>query len=255
MTQKLLMAWLLGGMAMGQAPASKDPVVKDNGPGPLPSFFVAPSGKPLPKLPNGKPDLSGMWSGASLNANRAKLEAPPYKPEFIAKVRELAKDNSADPGVNCFLLGTPRVTSYPFPFKIVQSPKETIILYEAMRTFRDIPTDGRNHSLDPDNTFMGESIGHWEGDTLVVDTVGFNDKTWLIGRGTFHSEDLHVVERYSATADGRIRYEAVAEDPKVFTRPWKAFDGMLNVAAGPDTISEYECIEGNRDREHLIKQE
>ena len=117
------------------------------------------------------------------------LEPAPYKPEFVAKVRELANNNAADPGVNCFLLGTPR--SYPFPFKIVQSPKETIILCEAMRTFRDIPTDGRSHTPDPDNTFMGESIGRWEGDTLVVDTVGFNNKTWLVGRGTFHTEALY----------------------------------------------------------------
>jgi hypothetical protein len=249
MTPKIFLLCMLGGMAMGQTPGAKAPAAPDNE---LPPFFLPPSGKPLPKLSNGKPDLSGMWTGVALSA-RAGLEPAPYKPEFVAKVRELANNNAVDPGVNCFLLGTPRVTSYPFPFKIVQSPKETIILYEAMRTFRDIPTDGRSHTADPDNTFMGESIGHWEGDTLVVDTVGFNDKTWLIGRGTFHSVDLHVVERYTPTADGRIRYEAVAEDAKVFTRPWKAYDGMLNVPVGPDTISEYECIEGNRDIEHLIK--
>jgi hypothetical protein len=242
MTQKLWIACLFAGVAMAQAP--------DNGG--VPSMTLPPSGKPLPKMPNGKPNLSGMWTGVALNA-RTSLEPAPYKPEFMAKSRELANNNAADPGVNCFLLGTPRVTSYPFPFKIVQTPKEIIILYEAMRTFRDIPTDGRSHTPDPDNTFMGESIGRWEGDTLVVDTIGFNDKTWLIGRGTFHSDQLHVVERYTPTADGRIHYEALTEDPKVFTRPWKAYDGMLNGAVGPDTISEYECIEGNRDIEHLMK--
>ena len=100
---------------------------------------------------------------------------------------------------------------------------------------------------------MGESIGRWEDNTLVVDTIGFNDKTYLVSGSSIHSQDLHVVERYSATADGRIRYEAVAEDPKMLTRPWKVLDGLLNPAVGPDTISEYECIEGNRDVEHLQK--
>ena len=223
-------------------------------------MFLPPSGKPLPKMSNGKPDLSGMWMGGlGLITGRAPRgsgqanETPPYKPEFLPKVLALAKDNAADPGVNCFLLGTPRVSAWPFPFKIVESPKEIVILYEAMRTFRDIPTDGRGHSPDPENTFMGESIGHWEGDTLVVDTLGFNAKTWIVGGGTIHSEELHVTERYSPTPDGRIRYEAVAEDPKMLTRPWKVLDGLLNPAVGPDMISEYECIEGNRDVEHLFK--
>ena len=229
---------------MAQAPGG-DPAGSGNG---IPRVILPPSGKPLPKMSNGKPDLSGMWM-----FQRGRGAEGPYKAEILPKVRALAKDNSADPGVNCFLLGTPRVTSYPFPFKIVQSPKEVIILYEAMRTFRDIPTDGRGHSRLPENTFMGESIGHWEGDTLVVDTVGFNDKTWLAGAGSIHSEDLHVVERYSPTADGRIHYEAVAEDPKMLTQPWKVFDGLFNAAVGGDMISEYECIEGNRDVEHLYK--
>ena len=263
MRQKLLMVCLVCGTAIAQGPGKEaDP--SGLGPGEVPRMSLPPSGKPLPKMSNGKPDLSGMWvGGLGLITGRLARgagggsgqppEAPPYKLEFLPRVSELGKNNAADPGVNCFLLGTPRVTAWPFPFKIVQSPKEVIILYEAMRTFRDIPTDGRGHTPDPENTFMGESIGRWEGDTLVVDTVGFNDKTYLVGGGTIHSQDLHVVERYSPTADGRIRYEAIAEDPKMLTRPWKVLDGLLNPATGPDVISEYECIEGNRDVEHLLK--
>jgi len=245
MTQKLWMACAVCGIAMAQAPGGGFP--EDGSPGGIPRTTLPPSGKPLPKMSNGRPDLSGMWA-----FQRGRAVEGPYKTEVLPKVKALAKDNSADPGVNCFLLGTPRVTTYPFPFKIIQSPKETIILYEAMRTFRDIPTDGRSHSRVPENTFMGESIGHWEDDTLVVDTIGFNDKTWLAG-GSIHSEDLHVVERYTPTADGRIHYEAVAEDPKMLTQPWKVYDGLFNASIGGDMISEYECIEGNRDVEHLYK--
>ncbi len=225
MTQRLLIACAACGIAMAQNP-------------PLP-----PSGKPLPKLSNGKPDLSGMW----MYQPAGNQESAPYKTEVLPKVRALAKDITADPGASCFLLGTPRVTTWgTFPFKIIQTPNETIILYEAMRTFRDIPTDGRGHSRDAENTFMGESIGHWEQDTLVVDTIGFNDKTWLAGGGSIHSENLHVIERYSPTADGRIHYEAVAEDPQMLAHPWKVIDGIFSGAPGGDMISEYECIEGNR---------
>ena len=250
MMQRLLIACAACAIAMAQVPGGA--AAGDDNIGGAPRTVLPtqlPSGKPLPKMSNGKPDLSGMWMfqlGKNVNSG-------PYKSEVLPKVQALAKDNSADPGVNCFLLGTPRVTTFPFPFKIIQSPKEIIILYEAMRTFRDIPTDGRGHSRVPENTFMGESIGHWEEDTLVVDTIGFNDKTWLAGNGAIHSEDLHVVERYSPTADGRIHYEAVAEDPKMLTKPWKVVDGLLNVPVGGDLISEYECIEGNRDVEHLTK--
>ena len=262
MRQKLLMVSIACGMAMAQGPGEA-PAANGTGPGGIPAMSLPPSGKPLAKMSNGKPDLSGMWMGGigvlprgprtPGGGSSQMTQVPPYKPEFLPKVMELAKNNAADPGVNCFLLGTPRVTAWPFPFKIVQSPKEVIILYEAMRTFRHIPTDGRSHSADPENTFMGESIGRWEGDTLIVDTVGFNDKTWLVAGGVIHSQQLRVVERYAPTADGRIRYEAVAEDPQMLTRPWKVLDGILNPVVGLDTISEYECIEGNRDLEHLFK--
>ncbi|MDP9053146.1 MAG: hypothetical protein M3N93_02405 [Acidobacteriota bacterium] len=249
MMQRLLISCLACGIAMAQTPGGATSGIGSET-GAAPGTALPPSGKPLPKMSNGKPDLSGTWVWIIRDA--AKVDNTPYRPEFLPKVKALAKDYTADPAVHCFLLGTPRVTAWGFlPFKIVQSPKETIILYEAMRTFRDIPTDGRGHSRDLDNTFMGESIGHWEQDTLIVDTIGFNDKTWLDVGGKIHSEDLHVVERYSPTADGRIHYEAVAEDPKMFTRPWKVLDGTIGAAPGGDMVSEYECIEGNGDIEHL----
>jgi hypothetical protein len=249
MMQRLLIACAACGIAMAQTPGGV-PSGTGSVLGAPPGTALPPSGKPLPKMSNGKPDMSGMW----IFQASGNEDSWPYKAEVLPKVRALAKDNAADPAVSCFLLGTPRVTAFGlFPFKIIQSPKETVILYEAMRTFRDIPTDGRGHSRLPDNTFMGESIGHWEQDTLVVDTIGFNDKTWLAVGGAIHSEDLHVVERYSPTRDGRIHYEAVAEDPKMLTKPWKVLDGSISASPGGDLISEYECIEGNRDIEHLTK--
>jgi hypothetical protein len=142
------------------------------------------------------------------------------------------------------MLGTPRVTSWPFPFKIIQSPKEVVILYEAMCIFRDIPTDARGHRDELDETYMGDSVGHWEGNTLVVDVIGFNDKTYIVGGGTIHSNQMHVVERYTPTADGRIHYEALVEDPQVLKAPWRAMDGIFNHPVGDDMIAEYECLEG-----------
>jgi hypothetical protein len=119
-----------------------------------------------------------------------------------------------------------------------------VILYESMRIFRDIPTDGRGHRAELDETYMGDSVGHWEGNVLVVDVTSFNDKTYIAGPGTFHSNQMHVVERYTPTADGRIHYEAVVEDPEVLTGPWKVMDGNFNHPVGDDMIAEYECLEG-----------
>ena len=181
--------------------------------------------KPIPRTGDGKPDLSGVWQalGVSLTgetpaqqpggaypagggaagvapagrgAGRGPREAPPYKPELMAKVRELVADPANSPSARCMLLGVPAITMNPMPLEIVQTPKKTVILYEVMRAFRIIPTD-RDHPKDVDPSYMGDSVGHWEGDTYVVDVTGFNDKTWLDGAGHFHSDALHVVERYT----------------------------------------------------------
>ena len=153
--------------------------------------------------------------------------------------------------MNCFLLGTPRVTGYPFPFKIVQSPKETIILYEAMRTFRDIPTDGRSHSRLPENTFMGESIGHWEDDTLVVDTIGFNDKTWLDHAGRPHSDELHLVERFRRLDHDHLQLDITFDDPKAYARPW---NGRKVFTSTDRDFIEHECSmsENEHFRQRMI---
>jgi hypothetical protein len=226
--------------------------------------------KPIPRTGDGKPDLSGVWQalgvsltgetpapaqapapGPARGAGRGPREAPPYKPELVAKVRELVADPANSPSAHCMLLGVPAITMNPMPLEIVQTPKKTVILYEVMRAFRIIPTD-RDHPKDLDPTYMGDSVGHWEGDTYVVDVTGFNDKTWLDGAGHFHSDALHVVERYTRTPQDTIHYEVTAEDPNVLTKPWKVVDAQLRHPPREDRIMEYEC-DNNIDLSHIVK--
>jgi hypothetical protein len=233
---------------------------------------AAAQNKPIPRTADGKPDLSGIWQalGVSLTGEappqprgpaptanagpaRGPRVAPPYLPNLLAKVKELASDPVHTPAAQCMLLGVPAITMNPMPLEIVQTPKKTVILYEVMRAFRIIPTDGRNHPPDLDPTYMGDSVGRWDGDTFVVDVTGFNDKTWLDGAGHFHSEALHVVERYTRTPEDTIHYEATAEDPQVLTKPWKVVDTQLRHPPREDRIMEYECTQNNIDLPHIVK--
>jgi hypothetical protein len=178
--------------------------------------------KPVPRTADGKPDLSGVWVGGGFAllfgeaelaaikeydaaAGRKPLpppEPPPYKPEAEKKRQEyLARRGIDDPMARCLLSGVPRITVRPLPFEIIQQRDRVVILYEVHHAFRFIPTDGRGHPDDIEPSYPGDSVGRWEGDTLVVDVTGFNTNTWLVGVGTFHSEKLRVTERYTATGD------------------------------------------------------
>ena len=141
-----------------------------------------------------------------------------------------------------------------YPQKIVQTPKEIVILYEYMNVFRIIPLNAK-HPEDLLPSYLGDSVGHWEGDTLVVDVTGFNDKTWLAGTGTFHSEDLHITERYTRVDKDQINYEVTMVDPKVFTKPWTLHSTIM-LREGT-RLQEYICAENNIDParyEQLLKQ-
>jgi len=140
----------------------------------------------------------------------------------------------------------------PMPFEIVETPKEVVITYESFHAFRIIPiNDKLQHPTDLVPTWMGDSVARWDGDTLVVDATGFNDKTWLSGTGSIHSEDLHVVERFTLNSDDTITYTATVTDPKVLTKPWVT--GAL-LRRPPNTrVEEYECIENNQDVSHIEK--
>jgi hypothetical protein len=152
------------------------------------------------------------------------------------------------PGVPRIDMSTPDA---PHPFKIVQTPKLVLLLYEtsANSTFRQVFLDGRPLPRDPQPAWLGYSVGHWEGSTLVVDTIGFNGRTWLDYVGHPASDQLHVVERFSRPAYGTLHYEATMEDPKYYTQPWTT---RFDVKWRPGwELQEYVCLENNKDLVHL----
>jgi hypothetical protein len=222
--------------------------------------------KPVPKAANGKPDLSGIWiaTGAVLlfegeqafaaaqAADKAAgrsappPQPPPYKPDAEAKRQYfLARRGIDDPMGRCLLTGVPRIQYRPLPFEVVQLPSRTIILYEIHHAFRIIPTDGTPHPADLEPSYLGDSVGRWDGNTFVVDVTGFNTNTWLSGVGTIHSDQLRVTERYTRDSFDTIRYEVTMEDPVVFTKPWHQYE-VFRLRPN-ERIREYECIENNED--------
>ena len=198
--------------------------------------------KAIPRDSKGRPDLSGMWMRATGGGERN--EAPPYKPEALAKQQEFRKrDNADDPMARCLLVGIPRIFSMPMPFKIVQLPNEVVFMHEAFRGIRVVPTDGRGHPEDHEPAYLGSSVGRWEGDTLINDVRGFNDRTWLGYGATLHSEQLQVTERIRRTGPETIQYEATLTDPVVFTKPWTIRSTFTHHPE--ERLREYECIENN----------
>jgi hypothetical protein len=144
----------------------------------------------------------------------------PYKPDALAK-KKSNQENwlTLDPEIKCYLPGVPRANYLPYPFQIFQNASRIFFAYEYAGAVRDIYL--KDPGPAPVDSWMGQSVGHWEGETLVVDVTGMNDQTWFDRSGNFHSDALHVVERYTRTSPDVITYEATIEDPKVFTRPWK----------------------------------
>jgi hypothetical protein len=206
---------------------------------------AAQAGDQVPRMSDGRPDLNGTWQAIN-TANWDIQDHParqgpvlalggsfavppgqgvvdgntiPYQPWALAKKQENA-DNwlTLDPEIKCYLPGVPRATYQGYPFQIVQSPTDMILAYEFANASRVIYMNSKTES--PSQFWMGWSRGRWEGDTLVIDVTGFTDKTWFDRAGNFHSDELHVVERYTPMGRNHIAYEATIEDPKVFTRPW-----------------------------------
>jgi len=226
---------------------------------------LAQDSKPIPRTANGKPDLSGVWQGGGVSLygepglSKRPAAPPPVNPppkrepvpyQSWAETKSKTFTATDDPTLACLLPGVPRITSMPMPFEIVQTPKEIVIAYESFHAFRIIPiNDKLQHPNDLVPTWMGDSVARWDGDTLVVDVTGFNDKTWLSGTGSFHSEDLHVVERFKLNSDDTITYTATVTDPKVLTKPWTT--GALLRRPANTRVEEYECIENNQDAAHM----
>jgi hypothetical protein len=146
----------------------------------------------------------------------------PYRPEALLKKRQNFDNRAtADPEGKGYLAGVPRIMYMPFPFQIFQTPDYVAIAFEYGGAYRTIYTNGTPHPQGPIEFWMGDSRGRWDGDTLVVDVVHFTDQTWLDRAGNFHSDKLHLVERFTLAGPDHINYEVTIEDPDVFTKPWK----------------------------------
>jgi len=210
--------------------------------------------RPVPKLPDGTVDLSGVWSGGGPVENielQGGLKAGELESIMLPAAKQIfaSRTEAQDPYNYCMPAGVPRMAA-DFAWRLVQypttKPTHIFLLYEGnMHSFRQIFMDGRKHPEDPTPTWFGHSIGWWEGDTLVVDTVGFNDKFWFDRRGHPHTEQLHTVERWTRVTFTTMRRVVTIEDPGAYTRP---FTVTFTAALGrPDSdILEYICIENNQ---------
>jgi hypothetical protein len=234
-------------------------------PEPAPSSATA-AGSPVPRMADGHPDLRGIWQALNtavwnIEDHPATIGIPagqgiveggtiPYLPAALAKRAENYTNRlTGDPEAKCYMVGVPRITYMPYPFEIAQTAEQITMLYEYVHTFRNIYL-GSAHPPGPIQWWMGDSRAHWEGDTLVVDVVHFTDQTWLDRSGNYHSEALHVVERYTRLGPDHMRYEATIEDPSVFSRPWKISFPLYRRQEPDARVLEYECyalIEEARD--------
>lgn len=234
-----------------------------------------------PRLPGTQnPDLNGIWE--ALNSADWDLEGHaagpspypkllgaidaeppglgvveggkiPYQPGAEAKRKENfatrltrptnreTNETTGDPEAKCYLPGVPRATYMPYPFRIIQTSKQVLLSYQFASATRIVYMDRKPKA--PSDSWMGWSVGHWEGDTLVIDVTSQNDKTWLDRAGNYHSGDLHVVERYTPISPYHIEYEATIEDPKVFTRPWKIRMPLYRRIEDHAQLLEFKCVE------------
>jgi hypothetical protein len=208
-----------------------------------------------PRTPSGTIDLSGIWqTDLKFNANLAADLGPdgvPMLPAALALYQDrqdnLGKD---DPEGYCLPPGFPRVNGVPFPQKIIQTPAFIVVLYETRTTFRQIFLDSHTLVPEPQPTWMGYSTGRWDGDTLVVRTTGFNDKTWLDDAGHPHSDAMVVTERITRPDFGHLRVSITIDDPKMYTRPWTVLQEFR--LSADDELIEYVCNENNLDIPHLV---
>ena len=166
----------------------------------------------------------------------------PYKPEALAQKKEnQAHWLERDPEIKCYLPGVPRATYMPHPFQIFENGSQIFIAYQYDGAVRNIYL--KDPGPAPVDSWMGQSVGHWEGETLVVDATGFNSRTWFDRAGNFHSDALHVTERYTRTSPEVISYEATIEDPKVFTRPWKISMPLYRRVEKNAQLLDFKCVE------------
>lgn len=215
------------------------------------------SGSAVPRTRDGRPDFSGIWqvmntAAWDLEPHAAQPGVPaglgvviggriPYTAEALARRNTNAAQRATlDPNAKCYLPGVPRSMYMPFPFQIVQTPSLIVFLFEYVHAVRNVYMNSP-HPAGPIEWWMGDSRGRWEGDTLVVDVVHFGAGTWLDAAGNFHSEQLHLVERFTPAGPDHVTYEVTLEDPKVFTAPWTMSMILYRHKERNLRLLEYEC--------------
>jgi hypothetical protein len=207
---------------------------------------------PAPKMPDGTPDLSGIWEHLNSRTTAYYLDGIriPWQPWAEALFKQRRADNEKDnPESRCLPRGLPKADAFDL-HKIVQVPGLVVVLYEYQTTFRQIFTDGRQLPKEPNPAWMGYSVGHWEGDTLVVESNGFNGKAWLSGRGNPVTDALRLTERIRRRDFGHMDIQITVDDPKAYMKPWTA---ELHPELIPDTeLLEFVCNENEKDLPHLI---
>ncbi len=215
---------------------------------------------PTPKAVDGKPDLSGVWESDPRFFNDLGKDLKPGEVVMQPWAKTLqaereGKDHRDDPLSKCMPPGVPRIditsAPAPHPFKVVQTPTLVVLLYEtsANSTFRQVFLDGRPLPKEPQPTWLGYSIGHWEGDTLVVETMGFNGRSWLdTAKGHPQTESAHVTERFTRRDFGHMEIGITIDDPGAYEKPWRA-EVPVHLLADTDLIETY--CENEKDREHI----
>ncbi|MEO8099216.1 MAG: hypothetical protein ABI811_16040 [Acidobacteriota bacterium] len=259
-----------GGVAPGGAKAGGGKgAVKGGAFGPDGPYYQAPEniGGPPARTPDGKPDMTGYWTP---RMNRAIFEIQgkqgaivdppdgmlPYTPAALAKKNDLKKNHMFDETeAHCFQSGVPHSAYQQFGYQIQQTPSFVVLMPEYAHSYRVVPTDGRKHIPADVKLFMGDPVGHWEGDTLVVETTNQNGKVWLDMEANFTTNAIHVVERFTMVDKNQINYEAIITDPTIYTRPWK-IAGNLGRHDDPNyELMEFACHEGNIDLQHYPESE
>jgi hypothetical protein len=206
---------------------------------------------PAPRRPDGRPDLTGLWTGDPPRFRDLTLALRPgdaivMKPEAAAifDQRKTGALSRLEPDANCLPQGVPKVSMTPSPFKIFQQPDVIVILYESFSWFRQLFMDGRQLPRDPNPQWLGYSVARWDGDTLVVDSSGFNGKAWLDQRGHPSTESLRVTERFRRSDIGHLELQATIDDPGAYVRPFTVIQSLRRVTDGD--LIENVCNENNK---------
>jgi hypothetical protein len=211
---------------------------------------------PAPRKPDGKADLAGIWQpvGVKYLVNLAADFKPgdlPILPwaETLTNERKTDRHGAEESDANCLPPGIPKLNATPNPFKIIQDPGLVVILYEALGQYRQVFMDGRELRKDVNPAWLGYSTGKWDGDTLVVDTIGFNGRTWLDKVGHPTTDALHVTERFRRPDFGHMELKVTIDDPTVFTKPWEVTEN-LELLTGTELL-EFVCNENEKDVRHM----